>query len=621
MLTRWGWMASAVALGMLLAAPASAQAVRQCVAANAQAAWTPAGAGSYFTSGPDVTRAPSAAAAITRYGTGANGTIVITGNMSWTEANPAINNDQTAILILINGTQYARFLSGQTVGGNASVTASNGATVVWNGGTTAPAGGSRAFTLTLPASVTQIAGSGLTVRYQDVAGRQGDDWNFNNITASQCTARLAVTKATLGGAGRLGTEQFTLAITGNNQTAASSYTTGGAGTAVTGGPGLVQWFDAGTQYNLSETISANAGVYNTTFACTNAAATATGTVLPSGTGTSFSLTPSSGDNITCTYTNTRIAQNLSLAKTWVNGTAGHTASATTTGGTNNASFASTAPTNTTGTAVAVAAGSLVTLPAETFGGGASAASYATTVACTGGTTLAASVPPQTITITNSTTPTVCTYTNTRTTTLQLAKQWAAGSIAGHQVTIGATTGGTNNTVAFNATAPTAANSGAPVTVTTGNVITLPAETGANAANYTTTVACTGGHTLSGTNGKQANTLTITSGNAAVCTYTNTLRSSDLSISKTNNVTTVIAGAQTVYTLVVSNGGPSAADAAVVRDTPTSGLSNCQVTACSAAGGSVCPATPADLLTPAGVVLPTFPANGSVSFSVACTVGN
>jgi uncharacterized repeat protein (TIGR01451 family) len=116
----------------------------------------------------------------------------------------------------------------------------------------------------------------------------------------------------------------------------------------------------------------------------------------------------------------------------------------------------------------------------------------------------------------------CDFTNTALATLQLAKAWGANSLAGDQVAIGATSGGTNNTAVFSATAPAAANSGTPVVVTTGDVIVLPAETGTSlAARYTTTVACTGGHTLSGTNGQQSNTLTITSGNAAVCTYTNT----------------------------------------------------------------------------------------------------
>ncbi|ATE72267.1 DUF11 domain-containing protein [Lysobacter capsici] len=127
---------------------------------------------------------------------------------------------------------------------------------------------------------------------------------------------------------------------------------------------------------------------------------------------------------------------------------------------------------------------------------------------------------------------VCTITNTAAVaTLQLAKAWAAGSIAGHQVTIGPSTGGANNTVGFTATATTAANSGAPVNVNVGDVITLPAEGGANVASYSTALACTGGHTLSGTNGQQANTLTITSANPAVCTYTNTLRTVTLTLRK------------------------------------------------------------------------------------------
>lgn len=125
----------------------------------------------------------------------------------------------------------------------------------------------------------------------------------------------------------------------------------------------------------------------------------------------------------------------------------------------------------------------------------------------------------------------CDFTNNRQAPLQLAKAWAANSHAGDQVTIGATTGGANNTASFGATAPTAANSGTAVFVNIGDVITLPVETG-DIGIYTTAIACTGGHTLSGTNGQQANnTLTITSSNAATCTYTNTANPPTIQLTK------------------------------------------------------------------------------------------
>ncbi|UOF14849.1 DUF11 domain-containing protein [Lysobacter capsici] len=225
---------------------------------------------------------------------------------------------------------------------------------------------------------------------------------------------------------------------------------------------------------------------------------------------------------------------------------------------------------------------------------------------------------------------VCTITNTAAVaTLQLAKAWAAGSLAGHQVTIGATTGGANNTAGFTATAPTAANSGAPVNVNVGNVITLPAEGGANIGSYSTALACTGGHTLSGTNGQQVNTLTITSANAAVCTYTNTLRPVDLTITKTNTpaagaidqATDTVAAGPTTYTLVVTNNGPGEVTGAIVRDAPTAGVVCPPGNAVTFVPGPGVPAgsfTVANL-TGAGIALATLAAGQSTTLSFTCTV--
>ncbi|WP_337828000.1 GEVED domain-containing protein [Pseudonocardia sp. TMWB2A] len=107
-----------------------------------------------------------------------------------------------------------------------------------------------------------------------------------------------------------------------------------------------------------------------------------------------------------------LTSTVRLAKSWTNGTAGHQASATTTGAiNNNATFTSTAPTATTGTAVTVYQGETITLPAESYSGGATAALYNTTVACTGGATLASGATGRSITIPNNNTATTCTYNN------------------------------------------------------------------------------------------------------------------------------------------------------------------------------------------------------------------
>jgi uncharacterized repeat protein (TIGR01451 family) len=95
---------------------------------------------------------------------------------------------------------------------------------------------------------------------------------------------------------------------------------------------------------------------------------------------------------------------------------------------------------------------------------------------------------------------------------------------------------------------------------------------------------------------------------------------NLSITKTNTVTTLIAGQTTSYLITVSNAGPSAADGATLRDTPSGGLSCTSVTCNPLSGGAVCPTAPiavASLL--GGIAIPTFPANSSLAFSVQCDV--
>ncbi|KRB07277.1 hypothetical protein ASD86_15140 [Lysobacter sp. Root690] len=107
-----------------------------------------------------------------------------------------------------------------------------------------------------------------------------------------------------------------------------------------------------------------------------------------------------------------------------------------------------------------------------------------------------------------------------------------------------------------------------------------------------------------------------------CVFTNASNEADLSVVKTNNQTTLSRGSQTTYTVTVRNGGPAAANGSVVRDTPVSNLDNCSVIACVPVGATpaaACPATPGDLLTPAGAVLGPFAANSAVQFTVQCTV--
>jgi uncharacterized repeat protein (TIGR01451 family) len=97
------------------------------------------------------------------------------------------------------------------------------------------------------------------------------------------------------------------------------------------------------------------------------------------------------------------------------------------------------------------------------------------------------------------------------------------------------------------------------------------------------------------------------------------RIANLTISKTNSVSTVVAGGTTAYAITVSNLGPSGADGAVVADPAAAGLS-CTSVSCSVASGSAaCPAPLTLAAFQAGTAIPAFPANSSLVFVLNCDV--
>ena len=95
---------------------------------------------------------------------------------------------------------------------------------------------------------------------------------------------------------------------------------------------------------------------------------------------------------------------------------------------------------------------------------------------------------------------------------------------------------------------------------------------------------------------------------------------DLSITKTDGKASVTPNSSTTYTVVVTNNGPSAANGAVVTDPATAGLTKTAAACTATSGGAVCPATvTVALLEGAGVVIPTLPALGTVTFTITATV--
>jgi uncharacterized repeat protein (TIGR01451 family) len=110
-------------------------------------------------------------------------------------------------------------------------------------------------------------------------------------------------------------DSFDLSATSPEGTALGTATTGAADTASTGG--LTVLPETGGSYTLSESATAGSPAvlsnYDAEWSCVNAAS-GSSTALPSGAGTSKTLMPAIGDDITCTVTNTAKTDTLAIVK-------------------------------------------------------------------------------------------------------------------------------------------------------------------------------------------------------------------------------------------------------------------------------------------------------------------
>jgi uncharacterized repeat protein (TIGR01451 family) len=96
--------------------------------------------------------------------------------------------------------------------------------------------------------------------------------------------------------------------------------------------------------------------------------------------------------------------------------------------------------------------------------------------------------------------------------------------------------------------------------------------------------------------------------------------SAITISKTNNTTTLAAGSTTSYTITVVNNGPSDASNAVLRDPAAAGLSCASSVACTASGGASCGGPSVALATlQNGFAIPSFPSGGQLVLTLTCGV--
>lgn len=224
---------------------------------------------------------------------------------------------------------------------------------------------------------------------------------------------------------------------------------------------------------------------------------------------------------------------------------------------------------------------------------------------------------------------LCTFTNAQATRLTLQKTWVNA-----QVNDAATVSVTNPTgvgTPLNAVAGTASetDTGTPFTLVRGTTYTLTeAFTTGTEAQYARNLVCTGntGTDAAITYTPNALSGTVTVGSTAtniVCTFTNTRRVTDVSIVKTAPATPVASNGQVVFTLVVTNHGPTAADGATLTDPAMAGLdcvaAGLPAPTCSATSGAACPSPLTATGLQAGVVIPTLPNAGVVTIGLTCRV--
>ncbi len=146
---------------------------------------------------------------------------------------------------------------------------------------------------------------------------------------------------------------------------------------------------------------------------------------------------------------------------------------------------------------------------------------------------------------------------------------------------------------------------------------------ANGATYQITVTAT----VTATNGSVSNVTTIappagttdpTPGNNTDTDTDTVTPSADLVIAKTNGVSSVLAGSTTVYTITVTNNGPSSVTGSILSDPVAAGLSKTAV-ACSGTPGACVTAPTVGQLESGTFALPALSSGATYQITVTATV--
>ena len=113
------------------------------------------------------------------------------------------------------------------------------------------------------------------------------------------------------------------------------------------------------------------------------------------------------------------------------------------------------------------------------------------------------------------------------------------------------------------------------------------------------------------------------GDDVTCTFTNTRRTTDVLIQKTATPVLAVSGEHVVFTLVVTNHGPTPVDGATLQDPAVAGLdctaAGLPAPTCSVTGGASCPASLTASGLQSGIAIPTLPNGGVVTIGLTCRV--
>ena len=282
---------------------------------------------------------------------------------------------------------------------------------------------------------------------------------------------------------------------------------------------------SGATVDLSENLDGNTGSYTTELTCTDA----DGLEYTAGALEGSYTMPAEAADVTCTFTNTRTSTDLTLTKTWSNAAANDSVDLAIDGEAGTGEGANSGDGTTTDDAtLTVYSGEVVDL-SEVFDPG-DADWYDTGLTCSAGDlTYTDDELTAELEVTSTTDPITCTFTNDRrTANIVVAKDVAPDtdggvfdlSINGNVELADAGDG--------DATDPVSVFVGDPVTVAEAN------GTETDLVNYTSTLACDNGvvpNPNSGVSGGFDVPDTLADGATITCTFTNTRKSAELTLTK------------------------------------------------------------------------------------------